>query len=138
MEKPSDHPFFIYEQGWASCKPDITLSRYGLQCQQLKIGDVCVFLSNKLETRSDRTLDCDTKSGVEDKERQTHVNHYNTTLVPKTNEPSDAVRASETGESGGIDTKTQLKSFGKEEKEVGHGFGQPVGKKPKLDIPTEK
>ncbi|XP_068618485.1 ataxin-1 [Battus philenor] len=39
-----DRPFFVYGRGWASCKPERTLARYGLRVQRLQVGDVCVSL----------------------------------------------------------------------------------------------
>lgn len=42
---PVEHPFFVYGQGWTSCKPDQSQTKYNLNCQLLKVGDVCIFLS---------------------------------------------------------------------------------------------
>lgn len=42
---PVEHPFFVYGQGWTSCRPDQSLVKYNLTCQHLKVGDVCIFLS---------------------------------------------------------------------------------------------
>ncbi|XP_034831055.1 ataxin-1-like [Maniola hyperantus] len=44
LESTVDHPFFVYGRGWASCKPERTLARYGLHVQRLQVGDVCVSL----------------------------------------------------------------------------------------------
>lgn len=43
---PVEHPFFVYGQGWSSCRPEQTQARYSLHCQPLKVGDVCIFLSH--------------------------------------------------------------------------------------------
>ena len=40
-----EHPFFVYGQGWTSSQPDLSLGKYSLNCQPLKVGDVCIFLS---------------------------------------------------------------------------------------------
>lgn len=40
-----EHPFYVFEQGWASCVPDKSLQTFGLVCNPLKVGDVCIFLS---------------------------------------------------------------------------------------------
>ena len=122
VEKASDHPFFIYEQGWASCKPTKTLSHYGLPCQKLKIGDICVFLSNKQDVRSDRN------TGVEEKARQNQQTSETTT--------GDGYKMKASGESvvRGDSFKIQPRSLVKKENE---DFRQPVGKKPKLDVPTK-
>lgn len=42
---PVEHPFFVYGQGWTSSRPEQSLTKYNLTCQQLKVGDVCIFLS---------------------------------------------------------------------------------------------
>ncbi|XP_013778759.2 ataxin-1-like isoform X1 [Limulus polyphemus] len=47
VEAPMEHPFFVFQQGWSSCFPEQSLHRYGLVCQQLKIGDVCISLTQK-------------------------------------------------------------------------------------------
>ncbi|CAK1586052.1 unnamed protein product [Parnassius mnemosyne] len=44
LEWTVDRPFFVYGRGWASCKPERTLARYGLRVQRLQVGDVCVSL----------------------------------------------------------------------------------------------
>ena len=44
VETPGEHPFFVYGQGWSSCNPNRSLSRYGLQCHKLKEGDKCISL----------------------------------------------------------------------------------------------
>eukprot|EP00092_Neocalanus_flemingeri_P020618 GFUD01022340.1.p1 GENE.GFUD01022340.1~~GFUD01022340.1.p1 ORF type:complete len:175 (+),score=53.62 GFUD01022340.1:223-747(+) len=40
-----EHPFFVYGHGWSSCYPSLTMARYSLDCDQLKVGDVCVSLA---------------------------------------------------------------------------------------------
>lgn len=142
VEKPSDHPFFIYEQGWASCKPHLTLSRYGLQCKQLKIGDVCIFLSDKVDTRSDRPMNCESKSVVEDKDKQYHIAPHGTALSRqnRVSEANDITKPTESGDSnisGVADSKIQPKGLVKKEDES-YAFGQSPGKKAKLDIPSNK
>lgn len=44
MEAQPSHPFFVYGKGWSSFNPDETLNDYGLKCQTLEIGDVCISL----------------------------------------------------------------------------------------------
>lgn len=135
VEKPSEYPFFIYEQGWASCKPDMTLSRYGLACRQLKVGDVCIFLSNKQEMRPEKTTDRETKSNINT------ANQGNTALVSQAPAPNNVSRMTESGENILVyenDIKTRPKSFVKREKDESLGFGQlqPAVKKAKVDIPS--
>lgn len=45
-----EHPFFVYGRGWASCRPERTLARYGLRVQRLQVGDVCVSLVARKHT----------------------------------------------------------------------------------------
>lgn len=42
---PVEHPFFVYGQGWTSSRPEQSVIKYNLNCQHLKVGDVCIFLS---------------------------------------------------------------------------------------------
>merc|ERR1719402_9520 len=48
VEAAMEHPFFVFGQGWSSSSPELTQTRYRLQCQQLKVGDVCISLTHKL------------------------------------------------------------------------------------------
>lgn len=45
-----EHPFFVYKQGWSSCSPERSAQRYGLTCHKLKVGDVCISLTDKPKT----------------------------------------------------------------------------------------
>ena len=47
VEATLEHPFFVFGQGWSSCQPERTLQRYGLSCQKLSVGDVCISLTHK-------------------------------------------------------------------------------------------
>ncbi|XP_054724050.1 uncharacterized protein LOC129234161 [Uloborus diversus] len=47
VEAPLEHPFFVYKQGWSSCSPERSSQRYGLNCHKLKVGDVCISLTDK-------------------------------------------------------------------------------------------
>lgn len=42
IEVTPEHPFFVYGQGWASCAPEISLKMFGLYCQRLRVGDICI------------------------------------------------------------------------------------------------
>ena len=142
VEKPSEYPFFIYEQGWASCQPNMTLSRYGLPCRQLKVGDICIFLSNKLEMIPDKTAaNSEAKTTVKDSENQSHNKQYSTAPVPQNTEPDDISRGTTESEGNNLscenDAKTRQKSFGRKEKNESLGVGQPAGKKAKVDIPSK-
>lgn len=39
-----DHPYFIKTKGWASIRPDLTKSRYGINVTQLEEGDIGFFM----------------------------------------------------------------------------------------------
>lgn len=34
----------MYGQGWASCNPDLSNEAFGLKCQRLQVGDICISL----------------------------------------------------------------------------------------------
>jgi hypothetical protein len=44
IEAKLEHPFFVYGQGWASCHPEGSMTSFGLKCQRLQVGDVCISL----------------------------------------------------------------------------------------------
>ena len=50
VEATVEHPFFVFGQGWSSCSPERTFQRYGLQCQRLLVGDVCISLTHRQTT----------------------------------------------------------------------------------------
>nr|CDS29751.1 ataxin 1 [Hymenolepis microstoma] len=37
-----EQPFFVQSHGWSSCDPQSTLSRFGLACRSLSVGDYCL------------------------------------------------------------------------------------------------
>ncbi len=39
-----DHPYFVKGKGWCSYKPVLTQRRYGIQADQLEVGDICFVL----------------------------------------------------------------------------------------------
>jgi len=41
-ECPIDHPFFVKDKGWCSAHPRLSLEKYGIPCQDLGLGDVCL------------------------------------------------------------------------------------------------
>ncbi|XP_075154545.1 ataxin 1 [Haematobia irritans] len=47
MEVSVDHPFFVYGQGWASCNPETSMQVFGLKCQRLQVGDICISLTKR-------------------------------------------------------------------------------------------
>ncbi|KAM7350797.1 ataxin 1 [Cochliomyia hominivorax] len=51
MEISLDHPFFVYGQGWASCNPELSMKMFGLKCQRLQVGDICISLTKREQPR---------------------------------------------------------------------------------------
>ncbi|XP_065363692.1 ras guanine nucleotide exchange factor Q [Calliphora vicina] len=51
MEVSFDHPFFVYGQGWASCNPEMSMKMFGLKCQRLQVGDICISLTKREQPR---------------------------------------------------------------------------------------
>ena len=47
VEADLEHPFFVFGSGWSSASPNRTLARYNLQCNELKVGDVCISLTHR-------------------------------------------------------------------------------------------
>ena len=47
VEADLEHPFFVFGRGWSSASPNRTLARYNLQCNELKVGDVCISLTHR-------------------------------------------------------------------------------------------
>lgn len=45
----------MYKQGWSSCSPERSAQRYGLTCHKLKVGDVCISLTDKPQTPTSST-----------------------------------------------------------------------------------
>lgn len=45
VEVTEEHPFFVYGNGWASYNPDLSMESFGLKCQKLQVGDVCISLT---------------------------------------------------------------------------------------------
>lgn len=51
MEVSLDHPFFVYGQGWASCNPEMSMKMFGLKCQRLQVGDICISLRKREQAK---------------------------------------------------------------------------------------
>ncbi|TRY78184.1 hypothetical protein TCAL_04268 [Tigriopus californicus] len=41
-ETALDHPFYVKERGWCSIQPRMTSEKYGIPCQEISVGDVCI------------------------------------------------------------------------------------------------
>ena len=49
-----EHPFFVTGRGWSSCSPDLTMTRFSLDCKQLAVGDVCISLRHGVSEAGDK------------------------------------------------------------------------------------
>ena len=38
-----DHPYYVLDKGWSSYKPELTKLRYGIDTEQIMVGDVCLY-----------------------------------------------------------------------------------------------
>ncbi|GFS25453.1 ataxin-1 [Elysia marginata] len=70
VEATLEHPFFVFGQGWSSCSVSRTLARYGLDCQKLNVGDVCISLTHK-----DVSLNAADISQQQQQQQQQHNNN---------------------------------------------------------------
>ncbi|XP_067905330.1 ataxin-1-like [Heterodontus francisci] len=52
VEVTPEHPFFVFGQGWSSCNPERTAHIFGLSCQRLTVGNVCISLGVQTSGRS--------------------------------------------------------------------------------------
>ncbi|GCC27695.1 ataxin-1-like [Chiloscyllium punctatum] len=52
VEVTTEHPFFVFGQGWSSCNPERTAHIFGLSCQRLTVGNVCVSLGVQTSGKS--------------------------------------------------------------------------------------
>ncbi|VDK51239.1 unnamed protein product [Cylicostephanus goldi] len=71
LEPQLEHPFFVLGKGWCSCDPHRTAETYGLECQELKVGDVCISLSRKSDSDAkqlDETVTLTEAAEVKEKE----------------------------------------------------------------------
>ena len=46
-----DHPYYVLDKGWSSYKPKLTKLRYGIDTEQIKVGDVCLYGKNLEEVK---------------------------------------------------------------------------------------
>jgi len=42
VEAPVTHPFLVKDKGWCSLNPNFTTNQYGVRCQDLSVGDICL------------------------------------------------------------------------------------------------
>ena len=59
MSAPEEHPFFVFGAGWSSISPSLSLTRYGLSCAKLSLGNVCISLA---KTKNPKMQDTVSKS----------------------------------------------------------------------------
>lgn len=82
IESTCGHPFFVYGKGWASYKPDFSLEEYGLKCQPLEVGDICISLRPR-EARNTR----DRRDGRDSREHRDTLSHRNGSPPVKPQQP---------------------------------------------------
>ncbi|XP_061197826.1 uncharacterized protein LOC133205948 isoform X1 [Saccostrea echinata] len=91
VEATLEHPFFVFGQGWSSCEPERSLHRYGLDCQKLTVGDVCISLTHK--DVQERAAEISQQQQLELKEspHRSSLRNSTSSLSPahKRNSPSD-------------------------------------------------
>lgn len=80
IESTCGHPFFVYGKGWASYKPDHSLDEFGLKCQPLEVGDVCISLRPR-ETR-DKRDSRDSRNTRDTRETSLHPNGSPIARIP--------------------------------------------------------
>lgn len=80
VEATAEHPFFVIGQGWSSCNSERTENLYGLPCQRLQVGDVCISLTQNDETPLKKCAERDLISCQNVSEFETNsaknCNHY--------------------------------------------------------------
>ncbi|XP_001950618.2 serine/threonine-protein kinase pakB isoform X2 [Acyrthosiphon pisum] len=72
MESGAEHPYFVFGRGWASWSPAKTLAKYGLTCQRLQVGDVCVSLTKRSSAVASDLTTTTTTTPPHGKRRQQH------------------------------------------------------------------
>ncbi|XP_078607786.1 uncharacterized protein LOC144879837 isoform X1 [Branchiostoma floridae x Branchiostoma japonicum] len=128
VESTVDHPFFVVGQGWSSCRPERTLSRYSLQCHTLTVGDTCVSLTlsnsmNGLNQESGRAKQATESlkertdfTGLSTSSQNNRINRVELTSSSSHQQPPQDTRSSEHMDSAGS--------------EVGTGFVSPHSEMP--------
>merc|ERR1719295_1187899 len=71
-----EHPFFVFGRGWASCSPQLSMTKYSLACSQLSPGDVCISLAH-----ADHQ-----KNSLADHQKNSLAEHQKNTLAHRTPE----------------------------------------------------
>ena len=119
--------------------------QYGLPCQQLKVGDVCVFLSDRPEGKSDKLTAYEGKSAVEDgvtRNPQASFGEANRLLTSQTSNGGEPLSRELQQSVNNITSELGYKKgspFENVEKSDGDSaFGSPAVKKAKLDVLTSK
>ena len=58
-----DHPYYVKGKGWSSYKPEWTKERYGLDSNQLEVGDICYQLDENFELKESELLSIEEEWG---------------------------------------------------------------------------
>ncbi|KAG8227178.1 hypothetical protein J437_LFUL008062 [Ladona fulva] len=51
LESTLEQPFFVVGRGWASVCPEKSLQRFGLSCLRLRVGHVCISLTERISSK---------------------------------------------------------------------------------------
>ncbi|XP_053698058.1 ataxin-1 [Sabethes cyaneus] len=79
IEAAIEHPFFVYGQGWASCSPEKSLQQFGLKCQRLQVGDICLSLISRDKPKSSHSSSSSSCMSYMTL-TQPHVSHYQSSI----------------------------------------------------------
>ena len=108
VEATYEHPFFVIGQGWSSHDPERTRLLYGLPCQRLTVGDVCISLTHRdTDYRAQQEISGAATAATGDAEMAAIAN-IGTNIGAHTTTPVDAGRPR--GESSASTTETSSTS----------------------------
>ncbi|XP_055622653.1 ataxin-1 [Toxorhynchites rutilus septentrionalis] len=62
IESTIEHPYFVYGQGWASCSPEKSNHQFGLKCQKLQVGDICLSLVPREKSKPNHSVSASSSS----------------------------------------------------------------------------
>ena len=101
VEAAIEHPFYVFDRGWASYSPQLTANKYALKCSPLKVGDVCISLTHKVSSTS-VTAGAATSTDSESRGQvgsPLNAAAYNSGRAKPETRPADAVSLSEAASS---------------------------------------
>merc|ERR1719295_851770 len=81
-----EHPFFVFGRGWASCSPQLSMTKYSLACSQLSPGDVCISLAHADHQKNSLVHADHQKNSLADHQKNSLAEHQKNTLAHRTPE----------------------------------------------------